>query len=353
MTVLKKFEPRVEEIKQLEWILDQLTVEQEDIKRKALVDLKRVRGGDRGKFNASEFIENLYAGRDDVVIMHDLRLGQGEQASQLDHLVIGCDGRVTLFETKNFTNGLKVGEDGQFAYWNRFKRSFYSINSPLDNAEKNKLNLKPKLETMLGKMPAFQHFIVVDYRAKLIKPDTGYDMIVRSDEVKKRLEADKPSDQGGLMASIKRLFGFGSPEGVPHSQLVKQVAPLVEAHQPLIIDYVEKYGLNLDYDPTKVEVKPGTESSYQPEARLQRLTLAKLAREMGIHSQDLQARLVEQGLLEKRGFKTFVSDKGREAGIQFRKGQRGIFFLLPTEMAKDPALQTPAKSPVENAEPTH
>lgn len=45
MTVLKKFEPRTDDIKQLEWILDQLTTEQEDIKRRVLVDLKRVRGG--------------------------------------------------------------------------------------------------------------------------------------------------------------------------------------------------------------------------------------------------------------------------------------------------------------------
>jgi len=351
MTVLKSFEPRVEEIKQLEWILDQLTVEQEDIKRKALVDLKRVRGGDRGKFNASQFIENLYSDRKDVVILHDLRLVNEDQASQIDHLVIGCDGSVTLFETKNFTNGLKISPEGQFAYWNRFKRSFYSINSPLENAERNKQSLKAKLEPMMGKTPRFQHYIIVDYRAKLIKPETGFEMIVRSDEVKKQLETHKPAGQDGLIGSIKRLFGFGS-EAVGQSQLVSQVTPLVRAHQPLIMDYVEKYGLDFSYDPAKVEMKTESES-YSPEPRLQRLTLAKLAREMGIHSQELQARLVEQGLLEKRSFKTFVSEKGREAGIQFRKGQRGIFFLIPTEMAQDPALQTPVKSPVENGEPSN
>lgn len=346
MTVLKNFEPRLAEIAQLEWLLEQLTPEQDDIKRKALVDLKRVKGGDRGKFNASQFVENLYAGRNDVVMFHDLRLVKGEQVSQVDHLVVTADGHVTLFETKNFTNGLKVSDDGQFAYWNRFKRSFYSINSPLENAEKNKQNLTPILTQCLGKAPVFQHFILVDYRAKLIKPEKGFEMIVRSDEVNAHIQKHSSAAKGGFLGSIKRMFGMGA-EHLTADQLVSRMKPLINEHQPQAFNYIEKFGLELDYDPSKVEVnlQPDT---YQPEPRMQRLTLAKMAREMAISPQELQARLVEQGLLEKRGFKTFVSDKGREAGIQFRKGQRGIFFLVPTAMSQDSALQTPAR-PVEDA----
>lgn len=348
MTVLKKFEPRLAEIAQLEWLLDQLTPEQDDIKRKAMVDLKRVKGGDRGKFNASQFVETLYADRNDVVILHDLRLVKDEQSSQVDHLVVEGDGRVTLFETKNFTNGLKVSDEGDFAYWNRFKRSFYSINSPLENAEKNKQNLRDALTQFLGKTPTFHHFILVDYRAKLIKPETGFEMIERSDKIKSRLEKNNSAAKGGFFGSIKRMFGMGDSLSV--GQLTSRLAPLINEHQPLAFNYIEKYGLDLVYEPSKAEasIKP---ENYQPEPKMQRLTLAKMAREMTIHPQELQARLVEQGLLEKRGFKTFVSDKGRESGIQFRKGQRGIFFLIPTAMGQDPALQVPAQ-PVEAPDTT-
>ena len=345
MTVLKNFEPRLAEIAQLEWLLEQLTPEQDDIKRKALVDLKRVKGGDRGKFNASQFVENLYAGRNDVVMFHDLRLVKDDQVSQVDHLVVDSEGGVTLFETKNFTNGLKVSDEGQFAYWNRFKRSFYSINSPLENAEKNKQNLTPTLIRCLGKTPIFQHFILVDYRAKLIKPEKGYEMIVRSDEVKAKIEKNTSEAKGGFLGSIKRMFGMGG-ENLTPEQLISRMKPLVNEHQPQAFNYIEKFDLELDYDPSKVEINVQPEN-YQPEPRMQRLTLAKMAREMAITPQELQARLVEQGLLEKRGFKTFVSDKGREAGIQFRKGQRGIFFLIPTSMSQDAELQTPAR-PVED-----
>ncbi|WFE68282.1 nuclease-related domain-containing protein [Thiomicrospira sp. R3] len=342
MTVLKKFEPRTDDIKQLEWILDQLTTEQEDIKRRVLVDLKRVRGGDRGKYNASTFIESLFADRKDVIILHDLRLNNGDVESQIDHLVIATDGHVNLFETKNFSNGLKVNTEGQFAYWNRFKRTFYGINSPVENAEKNKHILKVLLEPVFGKVPDFSHYILVDYRAKLVKPEKGFDMIVRSDTIKDLLGTQDSSSKGGIINAVKRLFGLNN--SLSTSQLKAKLASLLEQHQALDFNYIEKYGLNLDYNPSSAPQAVELERNYSTEPKLQRLTLAKLAREMAIHPQELQARLVEQGLLEKRGFKTFVSEKGREAGIQFRKGQRGIFFLIPSEMAQNPVLQLPAKT---------
>lgn len=342
MTVLKEFAPRTDDIKQLEWILDQLTTEQEDIKRRVLVDLKRVRGGDRGKYNASIFIENLFSDREDVIILHDLRLKHGEVESQIDHLVIATDGHVNLFETKNFSNGLKVNAEGQFSYWNRFKRTFFGINSPIENAKKNKLILKALLEPVFGKAPVFSHYILVDYRAKLVKPEKGFEMIVRSDVIKDLLGTEESSSKGGILNAVKRLFGLTN--GLSTSQLKAKLVGLLEQHQPLDFNYIEKYGLNLDYNPSLAPEPADVKHHFPTETRLQRLTLAKLAREMAINPQELQARLVEQGLLEKRGFKTFVTVKGREAGIQFRKGQRGIFFLIPSEMAQDPALQLPAKT---------
>lgn len=342
MTVLKKFEPRTGDIKQLEWILDQLTTEQEDIKRRVLIDLKRIRGGDRGKFNASNFIEQLFADRDDVVLLHDLKFKQGDLESQVDHLVVSTDGTAYLFETKNFSNGLKVSNEGQFAYWNRFKRSFYSINSPIENAEKNKQVLNQLLKSSLKAPLAFKHFILVDHRAKLIKPELGFEMIVRSDEIASLISKDLKTSSG-LFETLKRLFGLTS--SVSSEQLKESLSCLLTAHQNSDLNYIEKYGLNLNYDSSSVvETSSSEPQNYSSEPRLQRLTLAKLAREMAIHPQELQARLTEQGLLEKRGFKTFVSDKGRDAGIQFRKGQRGVFFLIPTEMAKDPSLLIPAQA---------
>lgn len=64
------------------------------------------------------------------------------------------------------------------------------------------------------------------------------------------------------------------------------------------------------------------------------LTSAKLAKKIGFKSAaELQDKAVEKGLLEKDGDFYLLTNAGKEAGISFRKGKFGIFFIWPEDFS--------------------
>ncbi|TXR38617.1 DNA repair protein [Ectopseudomonas mendocina] len=60
-----------------------------------------------------------------------------------------------------------------------------------------------------------------------------------------------------------------------------------------------------------------------------KLTSAKLAAKMGIKTKDLMDRLVAGGYLELRDTMHYLTDLGKSAGGEFRKGPGGFYFLWP------------------------
>ena len=65
-----------------------------------------------------------------------------------------------------------------------------------------------------------------------------------------------------------------------------------------------------------------------------RLTTSKLAAKLGMKTAELTDRLVEKGLLELRSGKPFITEAGKAAGGEFRKGAKfGPYFLWPEGLA--------------------
>lgn len=61
-----------------------------------------------------------------------------------------------------------------------------------------------------------------------------------------------------------------------------------------------------------------------------KLTSSKLARKLGLKTQDLLDRLVAAGLMELRDGKHYLTEAGKQAGGEFRMSQRfGPYFLWP------------------------
>ncbi|HCA5885639.1 hypothetical protein PSOLE_38690 [Pseudomonas oleovorans subsp. oleovorans] len=64
---------------------------------------------------------------------------------------------------------------------------------------------------------------------------------------------------------------------------------------------------------------------------LAKLTSAKLAAKLGIKTKDLMDRLAAGGYLELRDTMHYLTDLGKSAGGEFRKGPGGFYFLWPTD----------------------
>ena len=79
--------------------------------------------------------------------------------------------------------------------------------------------------------------------------------------------------------------------------------------------------------PTATEVTPATAES--PD----KLTSSKLAQKLGIKTADLLDRLVTSGHLELREGKHYLTQKGKDAGGEFRMSPKfGPFFLWPEDV---------------------
>jgi phosphatidylserine/phosphatidylglycerophosphate/cardiolipin synthase-like enzyme len=63
-----------------------------------------------------------------------------------------------------------------------------------------------------------------------------------------------------------------------------------------------------------------------------RLTTSKLAKKLGMKTDKLHDDLVSAGYLEIKGGNYYLTNRGKEAGGEFKKGQHGFFFLWPEDM---------------------
>jgi phosphatidylserine/phosphatidylglycerophosphate/cardiolipin synthase-like enzyme len=64
-----------------------------------------------------------------------------------------------------------------------------------------------------------------------------------------------------------------------------------------------------------------------------KLTTSKLARELGIKTAELMAKLEAKGLLQREGAQLKVTDAGRRAGGEFRVSKKfGPYFLWPKDI---------------------
>lgn len=84
---------------------------------------------------------------------------------------------------------------------------------------------------------------------------------------------------------------------------------------------------------TESGTEADTAQTVQPSGRMPKLTSAKLAEKHGMKTKDLMDRLVAKGLLELRDTLHYMTDMGRSAGGEFRKGASGFYFLWPEDLS--------------------
>ncbi|UOO90758.1 phospholipase D family protein [Vitreoscilla massiliensis] len=63
----------------------------------------------------------------------------------------------------------------------------------------------------------------------------------------------------------------------------------------------------------------------------EKLTTSKLATQLKLKTSELLDKLVQQGWLELKGDKHFITEAGKQNGGEFRTGPHGAYFLWPAE----------------------
>ena len=95
-----------------------------------------------------------------------------------------------------------------------------------------------------------------------------------------------------------------------------------------IIRISEEVRISLERISNEPESKPETEETLPD-----KLTTSKLAKKLGMKTNDLTEKLVQSGFLESREGKYYITNKGKDVGGEFRMSPKfGPYFLWPENM---------------------
>ncbi len=314
--------------------------------KQALIDreLKFMRAGMKGESESAYDIDFYSGPSKNRVVIHDLRLEHNGRVAQIDHLILNRLLEVYVLETKHFSEGVSINEQGEFSIW--FGGKPRGIPSPLEQNDRHIEVLKDvfktiQMPTRMGfrLQPSFESLVLVSKNARIGRPKKfKTDRVLKSDQLQKWIEKNLETGSALIIAKIVSL-----------ETLIEIGKQLVALHKPLVPDYKAKFGITEEMlRPVAAQpvVVPAPVAAPAPapacelpdevtiapavEAAPTKLTSSKLAQKLGIKTSELIERLVALGLLELREGKTFITQKGKEAGGEFRVSPRfGPYFLWP------------------------
>ena len=190
------------------------------------------------------------------ILVHDLRLVDGDDVAQIDHLLIVRTLDFFVLETKNFSGGVSIASNGEFEAI-RLDGTTYPIRSPIAQNDRHIVLLRrlirkyQLLPSRLGFTKARYHnYVLISARGRILKSaDAHFSQVVKSDLFFQEVEQFKANLD--VAESLKRL-----PNIVSQDTLRQIGEAIVSWHvPPERPDYRKHWGI------TKAELTPRQETA--------------------------------------------------------------------------------------------
>jgi len=316
ITVLKEPDKIEQKIQQLEDLYHSPLASQQQQKniKKTIINLRR---GYRGECNSHYHLSQLQP-KHNTFLISDLRLviknnDNRTDIAQIDHILINKYGFIALFETKSFSHGLKVDDKGRFFY-KTYQGDYKAMPSPLKQSKRHETILIKTLKNIGYHGPInTHHFVLVDYKAELIKPKDKFWNVCRVDELEEAFQQEQNNNISllDLPNTIKIITKALSTSSEHINNCIHK---LTKHHQPITIDYAAKFGL-----------KPA--SAY--------LTLSDIELKFGLNRKTVFKQLVHSGLITKGKYGWFATEQGKKEGLIMKKqGNTQTLYLPKTTIEK-------------------
>lgn len=225
------------------------------IKRRIQDEIRTMQAGLKGEKVAAYEIDFYFQSSRNWAVIHDLRIEHDGRVAQIDHLLFNRLLEIYVCESKNFSEGISINEQGEFSA--HYDGRLRGIPSPIEQNRKHIDVLRSvfddgrvKLPSRLGitLKPNLKSLILVSKGARISRPDArinGLDTIIKVDQLRAQIDADFEGKSPLLV--VKAV----SSETVEH--LAEQVAAL---HQPIAFDWEAKFGLRKRAPPPAMKSEP-------------------------------------------------------------------------------------------------
>ncbi len=239
--LLKSADDKTKDIQTLEMLLRHPSANG-DTRQRIERELRNIKAGIQGERETSYEIEFNFRSNNWMVI-HDLRIEHEGRVAQIDHVLINRFLNVYVCESKRFSEGVAINEQGEFAAF--FNHRPYGIPSPIEQNKRHVAVLEAlfaagvvPLPTRLGftVQPRIESFVVVSKSARISRPTSavaGLATVLKSDQFAERITQDL--ERGLLLAALTKL--------VDEAALERFARQLVALHKPIQFDWAAKFGL--------------------------------------------------------------------------------------------------------------
>lgn len=355
--LIKAAASRARDVEVLTALLDHPHASKE-VRSRIQDELRKIHGGAKGEAEAAYEIDFHFGPSHNWAVIHDLRLEWRGRVAQIDHLLIGRALDVWVCESKHFSQGVKINEQGEFtAFWNRVP---YGVASPLEQNRKHVMVLSEVLSSSMFAMPTrlglalrpnFESVVLVSKGATITRPEVkvdGLDRVIKNDQLRSMVDRHAASvSTVSALTSLTKVISSDSLE-----QLSTRIAQL---HRPIEFDWHARFGLatksastpQRETPPTRADLGELRSDTLAPTAapasqasrgaadeavatHKGRLSTSKFATARGWRTAEALTRLVAAGYLEVDGEQHRLTASGYQAGGRFiEKSRFGPYFLWP------------------------
>lgn len=294
---------------------------------------RKIIAGQKGEKDAAYGIDFHLATSENWAVLHDLRLEWQGRVAQIDHLLVNRLLHVWLCESKHFSDGVAINEQGEFtSFWNGRPRG---IESPIEQNHRHAKVVESVFGSSVLPLPArlgvairptIRSVVLVSAGARITRPKTvfpGLETVIKADQLRATINgAAENATVVATIASLGKLIG---------SDTLREFATrLATLHRPMRFDWSARFGMAAA-EPLQAErPQPATGAAREPE----RISTSKLAARLGMaNSKQLLDALTIRGFLARDGEGHVLTDQGRAAGgVWVEKGRYGPYFVWPSEL---------------------
>lgn len=209
-------------------------------------EIRNILAGIRGEDESAYEMKVHWGESKKWMIIHDLRIEFGGLVAQIDHLIMNRWLETLVCESKHFSEGIAINEQGEFSAF--FGSKPYGVPSPIEQNNKHILILKRffdsgavKLPTRLGitLKPDLKSLVLVSKHARITRPKAkinGLDCIIKNDQLFRTI--DKAIDDNNNVLLMAKMISNDTLE-----ELAREIAG---KHKPIQFNWAAKFGLSAE-----------------------------------------------------------------------------------------------------------
>lgn len=209
-------------------------------------ELRNMRAGLKGEAEAAYEIDFHHKASRNWAVIHDLRLEYQGRVAQIDHLLLNRAMDCWLCETKHFSEGVAINEQGEFTAF--YGGRGFGVPSPIEQNRRHAAVLEALMKSSIvqlptrlgiGIRPSIRSVVLVSKNARITRPKKavdGLDYVIKADQLRKFIERDiDETSAAAALLSMTKFIGTDTLES-----FAREVARL---HRPVSFDWAAKFGL--------------------------------------------------------------------------------------------------------------